>query len=280
MCLTGGAHGPLARAVAAATATPRGASSIGWSASSGATAASWRSSDISIARQERDLARLVAAGSRGPVPLLATNQPLYCRPGGRAVADVFTCIREKTDLDHAGRRLTRSGERELKGGLEMAQRFRDLPDALAASGELALRLAFTLKNLDYRFPEFPLPPATTAHEHLRELRAAGRARSLRQRPAGRPRPTADRARARGHRPARPRRLFPHRAGHHRFLSRAGHPGAGPRLGRQQRGLLCARAHRRRSGGHGSAVRAVSLAMRAANGPTSTSICRAASGGSR
>jgi error-prone DNA polymerase len=95
------------------------------------------------------------------------------------VADVFTCIREKTDLDHAGRRLTRSGERDLKGGLEMAQRFRDLPDALAASGELALRLAFTLKNLDYRFPEFPLPPATTAHEHLRELATQGRARALR-----------------------------------------------------------------------------------------------------
>ena len=41
----------------------------------------------------------------------------------------------------------------------MAQRFRDLPEALANTGELALRLAFTLKNLGYRFPEFPLPPA-------------------------------------------------------------------------------------------------------------------------
>ena len=123
--------------------------------------------------QERDLARLVVLARAARLPVLATNQPLYCRPGGRAVADVFTCIREKTDLDHAGRRLTRSGERELKGGLEMAQRFRDLPDALAASGELALRLAFTLKNLDYRFPEFPLPPATTAHEHLRDLARQG-----------------------------------------------------------------------------------------------------------
>src|SRR4030095_13665429 len=82
-------------------------------------------------------------------------------------------IREKTDLDHAGRRLTRSGERELKGGLEMARRFRDLPDALAASGELALRLAFTLKTLDYRFPEFPLPPATPPQELRGELARQG-----------------------------------------------------------------------------------------------------------
>ena len=55
----------------------------------------------------------------------------------------------------------------------MARRFRDLPEALANSGELALRLAFTLKNLGYRFPEFPLPPRTGALEHLRELALAG-----------------------------------------------------------------------------------------------------------
>src|SRR5207245_875361 len=105
--------------------------------------------------------------------VVAPNQPLYCRAGGPAVTDVFTCIREKTDLDHAGRRLARNGERDLKGGLEMAQRFRDLPDALATSGELALRMAFTLKNLGYRFPDFPLPPDTAAFEHLRDLARHG-----------------------------------------------------------------------------------------------------------
>ena len=173
VCLTGGAHGPLARAVAmgerdhAREILDR---LIGIFGRDNCFVEIQRHLERS---QERDLARLVVLARAARLPVLATNQPLYCRPGGRAVADVFTCIREKTDLDHAGRRLTRSGERELKGGLEMAQRFRDLPDALAASGELALRLAFTLKNLDYRFPEFPLPPATTAHEHLRDLARQG-----------------------------------------------------------------------------------------------------------
>jgi error-prone DNA polymerase len=123
--------------------------------------------------QERDLQRLVTLAREARLPLVAANQPLYARPGGRAVADVFTCLREKTDLDHAGRRLARNGERDLKGGLEMARRFRDLPDALAATGELALRLGFTLKNLGYRFPDFPLPPTTTAHAHLGELARRG-----------------------------------------------------------------------------------------------------------
>jgi len=173
VCLTGGAQGPLARAIARGQ---RDAAReildrlVGIFGRDGCFVELQRHLDRA---QERDLGRLVALARAARLPVIATNQPLYCRPGGRAVADVFTCIREKTDLDHAGRRLTRSGERELKGGLEMAQRFRDLPEALAASGELALRLAFTLKNLDYRFPEFPLPPATTAQEHLRELARQG-----------------------------------------------------------------------------------------------------------
>src|SRR5207247_8265455 len=36
-----------------------------------------------------------------------------------------------------------------------------------------LRLAFTMKNLGYRFPDFPLPPNTAALEHLRDLARRG-----------------------------------------------------------------------------------------------------------
>jgi DNA polymerase III alpha subunit len=122
---------------------------------------------------ERRLEGLVELARRARVGLVATNQPLYARRGGRAVADVFTCIREKTDLDHAGTRLGRNAERGLRSAAQMAEGFRDLPDALHQSGELALRLGFTLKDLGYRFPDFPLPPGQSAHEHLTELVARG-----------------------------------------------------------------------------------------------------------
>ena len=173
VCLTGGRHGPLAGAVA------RGDREAARGLLDRLAGIFGRDNCfVEVQRhldraQERDLDRLVSLARAAQLPLVATNQPLYARPGGRAVADVFTCIREKTDLDHAGRRLTHNGERDLKGGLEMAQRFRDLPEALATTGDLALRLGFTLKNLGYRFPDFPLPPRTTALEHLRELAQAG-----------------------------------------------------------------------------------------------------------
>src|SRR5262245_39772512 len=173
VCLTGGAHGPLA------TAASRGDRAATRATLDRLVGIFGRSNCyVEIQRhlerrQERTLERLVRLARSARVPLLATNQPLYTRPGGRAVADVFTCIHEKTDLDHAGRLLTANEERALRSSARMVERFHDLPEAVHASGELALRLGFTLKDLGYRFPDFPLPPDQTALEHLRELARRG-----------------------------------------------------------------------------------------------------------
>ncbi|MBI4636720.1 MAG: DNA polymerase III subunit alpha [Candidatus Rokubacteria bacterium] len=169
VCLTGGPRGPLARDVAAGrydAARDRLARLVAIFGRSSCFVEIQRHLDRA---EERTLQRLVDLARAAGVPLVATNQPLSAGPGGRALADVFTCIREKTDLDHAGRRLSVNDERGLKGAGDMARLFRDLPRALEATGELAMRLAFTLKDLGYRFPGFPLPPAETPLEHLRQL---------------------------------------------------------------------------------------------------------------
>src|SRR2546421_214248 len=169
VCLTGGARGPLALRLAAGDV--EGARGV----LARLVAMFGRSNCyVEVQRhlereQERVLQGLVTLARAAQVPLVATSQPLYARPEGRLLADVFTCIREKTDLDHAGRRLSVNGECRLRSGREMTRLFHDLPDALANTGELAMRLAFTLKDLGYRFPDFPLPPGETPLEHLREL---------------------------------------------------------------------------------------------------------------
>src|SRR5213594_481676 len=169
VCLTGGARGPLALRLAAGDV--EGARGV----LAQLVAMFGRSNCyVEVQRhlereQERVLQGLVTLAREAQVPLIATSQPLYARPEGRLLADVFTCIREKTDLDHAGRRLSVNGECRLRSGREMTRLFHDLPDALANTGELAMRLAFTLKDLGYRFPDFPLPPGETPLEHLREL---------------------------------------------------------------------------------------------------------------
>ncbi|HEV8586805.1 MAG TPA: DNA polymerase III subunit alpha [Methylomirabilota bacterium] len=173
VCLTGGARGPLAERVRAGDreAARRVLDRlVGVFGRGNVFVEVQRHFDRA---QERDLERLVALARGARVPILATNQPLHARPGGRAVADVFTCIREKTDLDHAGRRLFANAERGLRDAAAMTAAFRDLPEAVAAGGELALRLHFTLKDLGYRFPDFPLPPGSSVQAHLRDLVARG-----------------------------------------------------------------------------------------------------------
>ncbi|HEX6464611.1 MAG TPA: DNA polymerase III subunit alpha, partial [Vicinamibacterales bacterium] len=91
----------------------------------------------------------------------------------RPLYDVLTCIRHKTTLAQAGRRLTCNAERYLKAPADMARLFADLPEAIAASGELGERLSYTMADLGYRFPEYPVPAGETMASFLRKITQAG-----------------------------------------------------------------------------------------------------------
>src|SRR5205809_165524 len=121
-------------------------------------------------RLARHLADLAAAHR---VPVVATNDVRHAAPEGRPLLDVLTCIRLGTTLDQAGRRLLANVERHLKPPAEMAALFRDMPDAIRQSRRIAERCAFTLADLGYRFPDFPLPPGETPMTHLRALTYGG-----------------------------------------------------------------------------------------------------------
>ncbi len=100
------------------------------------------------------------------LPLLATNGVCYATPAEREIADVFTCLKNKRRLDTAGRLLTQNSERHVRGGEEMCRLFADLPEAIANTTELSSRLEFTLKNLGYEFPRYPVPEGETMDSFL------------------------------------------------------------------------------------------------------------------
>jgi error-prone DNA polymerase len=91
----------------------------------------------------------------------------------RALLDVMTCIRLGLTLEEAGRALWANQERHLKSPAAMAALFHDQPRALTMTREVADRCAFTLKDLGYRFPDYPLPPGETPDSYLRALTSAG-----------------------------------------------------------------------------------------------------------
>jgi len=140
-------------------------------------APTWTPSRLFIYYHERVVEGTVDTDSgaqlRDGVKVIATNGVQYARPGGRQVLDVFTCIREHTHLDAAGKLLTQNAERHLKSDAEMRALFRDRPEAIENTARLADRLEFSLENIGYEFPSFPVPDGHDMNSFLRTITLFG-----------------------------------------------------------------------------------------------------------
>ena len=137
--------------------------------------------------QEDDNEMLVCLADAFRVPVVATGGVRFASPDERPLFDVLTCIREHVSLGQAGRRLSAHAECYLKPPAQMARLFADMPDAVHATLDLADRLQFSMQDLGYRFPRYPVPPGETESSFLRKIADLG-ARN-------RYRPYHDRARA-------------------------------------------------------------------------------------
>ena len=176
ICLTGGADGPIASAL-----TPRDTENV----KNAQKAAEWllelfgkknvyAELQRHLDREEEARNHLVIELARhNRLPLLATNGVTYANPTRREVADVFTCIRHHVRLETAGRLLAQNSERHLKPDAAMQKLFADLPEAIANTSELSSRLKFTLEDLGYEFPKYPVPHGETMTSFLRQKTEAG-----------------------------------------------------------------------------------------------------------
>ena len=117
--------------------------------------------------------RAVALAREVRLPVVATGGVRHATPRERPVLDVLTAIRLRTPLEALGRRLPPNAEQHLHAPAEMIRRFADLPEAVAATGEIAARAGFTLRDLGYRFPDYPVPDGRPQIAHLQELVEAG-----------------------------------------------------------------------------------------------------------
>ncbi|WGM29922.1 error-prone DNA polymerase [Brevundimonas sp. NIBR11] len=132
-----------------------------------AVAPLWRGDD------RARLNRLAAMASRTGAPMIATNAAMYHHRDRRAMQDVLTCIREGTTVDKAGLRLQANAERHLKPPAEMARLFRGHEAALSRTMEVVRGCSFSLKELQYQYPEEPIPPGWTAQRRLIRLTFKG-----------------------------------------------------------------------------------------------------------
>jgi error-prone DNA polymerase len=114
----------------------------------------------------KKLHRVAALSKRTGIPMVATNDMHYHEPGRRELQDVLTCIREKCTIQTAGYRLLPNAERYLKPNDEMLRLFRQYPEAIARTREIADACHFSLDSLQYQYPEEITREGRTPQEEL------------------------------------------------------------------------------------------------------------------
>jgi len=166
ICLTGGDEGPLAAALAegGTDAAHEVAEKL---------AAIYGRGNLFVELQRHQLrdeeARnqaLLSMAASLQMPIVATNGVRAATEKDREVLDVLTAIRHHVPLDRAGRLLAANSARALRSSAAMHAIFRDLPEAIANTQLISQRLQFTLDNLGYQFPHYPVPDGETMDSFL------------------------------------------------------------------------------------------------------------------
>jgi error-prone DNA polymerase len=116
------------------------------------------------------LQALVAETAARP---LVVGDAWYHAPHRRPLQDVITCIREHVTIARAGTRLHANAERHLKSPAEMARLFAAMPQAVAATVEVAASCGFSLDELAYEYPDETQGPDETPQQTLERLTRAG-----------------------------------------------------------------------------------------------------------
>jgi error-prone DNA polymerase len=161
ICLTGGDEGPLAAALTDVGSSAAGKILDRLKAIFGPAHLYLELQRHGRRDQECRNQALLALAASLRFPVIATNGVRYATEADRELFDVLTAIRYHTTLDSAGRLLAANTQRLLRPCREMAALFRDIPEAIANTGIVSRRLEFTLNNLGYEFPHYPVPAGET-----------------------------------------------------------------------------------------------------------------------
>jgi len=115
---------------------------------------------------------MIALADRLDVPLVATNDAYFLTPDRHDATQALWCIATGTYLSQTDKPLV-SPEQYLASAQEMAERFSDLPDALANSVAIARRCAFAIDGHPPILPPFATGDGRNEVEELRHQSRMG-----------------------------------------------------------------------------------------------------------
>jgi DNA polymerase III subunit alpha len=112
------------------------------------------------------------------LPIVATNDCHYLHPEDAKSHEILLCIQSKKTRNDPKAWKLGTHELFLKSPEEMSAAFRDLPEAVGHTLDVAARVDLELTFGKYRFPKFETPLGETLEQHLRSEARSGLERRL------------------------------------------------------------------------------------------------------
>ena len=120
-------------------------------------------------------AHRASVAAHAGVRLVAMGNVLMHHGSRKRLADLLSCIRQKTTISRLGRRSLPNNERRLKSEFEIRRLFRDYPTAVSNTAAIAESCTFSLDELSYEYPD-EITGGKAPDDRLRELTEKGLAR--------------------------------------------------------------------------------------------------------
>lgn len=126
-------------------------------------------SNLMRGRDRQRIAVWAVVAREAGVALVAINSVLYHHPSRSRLQDVLVATRHKCTVEELGVRAEPNSERYIKSPEQMARLFRDYPEAIARTVEIAGRCKFSLSEIKYVYPEESRGQSDTPQAELERL---------------------------------------------------------------------------------------------------------------
>ncbi|MBI5810124.1 MAG: DNA polymerase III subunit alpha, partial [Deltaproteobacteria bacterium] len=123
-----------------------------------------------IEEQKKVNKGLIEIGKKLDIPVVATNDCHYLKREDARVHDILLCIQTGATVNAQNRMRFATDEFYVKSPQEMSSAFKDVPEAVSNTIEIAERCNFEMKLGETHLPEFPVPVGETL-DSLIEARA-------------------------------------------------------------------------------------------------------------
>ena len=115
------------------------------------------------------IASILPIASRLSIPVIATNDVLFGEREDFEIHETKVCINSGKTLNDPNREKIYSEEQYFKSQDEMQDLFRDFPDVLSNTLEIAKQCNLSIEPDGYFLPEYPVPDGQDFDTHLKSL---------------------------------------------------------------------------------------------------------------